>query len=107
MRDKRIVEKMILYIEKVENYCKGKDEKIFAQDNMLIEACVFNLAQIGELVVSLSESFKEENSHIPWYQIKGLRNKIVHDYQGISTVIVWEVIKNDLPILKKDLEKAL
>lgn len=75
---------------------------------MRIEACVFNLMQIGELAkTSLSEHIKSQISSIPWKQIYGMRNRIVHGYDGIEMKIVWETIEYDLPVLKKELENIL
>ena len=73
---------------------------------MRVEACVFNLMQIGELAkTSLSEEIKEEIKTIPWKQIYGLRNRIVHGYAGVEMKIVWDTIREDLPSLKKELDK--
>ena len=51
---------------------------------MHIEACVFNLSQLGELTTKLDEDFKPENPQVAWAQIYGLRNRIVHDYDGVK-----------------------
>ncbi len=74
---------------------------------MRMEACVFNLGQIGEAVTKLDDDFLAANVNIPWRQMKGLRNRIVHDYDGVNPVLVWEIIQNDLPVLKEKLEKII
>ena len=66
---------------------------------MLVEACVFNLSQIGELVRHLDRDFIEQHSDIPWAQMRGLRNRIIHDYEGVNLMLVWEIIKYDIPTL--------
>lgn len=66
---------------------------------MLVEACVFNLSQIGELVRHLDNDFIEQHSDIPWAQMRGLRNRIIHDYEGVNLTLVWEIIKYDIPSL--------
>ena len=66
---------------------------------MLAEACVFNLSQIGELVRHLDRDFIEQHSNIPWAQMRGLRNRIIHDYEGVNLMLVWEIIKYDIPTL--------
>ena len=76
----------------------------FSGDFKTISACVFNLSQIGELVGKLSPEFIESTPHIPWRKIKGMRNKIVHDYEGIRLNIVWEVLTDFLPELIENLE---
>lgn len=75
---------------------------------MCVEACVFNLMQIGELThKSLTEKTKKEISSIPWEQLYGMRNRIVHGYEGVKMKIVWDTIKYDLPDLKEEIEKYL
>ena len=75
---------------------------------MCVEATVFNLMQIGELAKkSLSNELKDQITSIPWNQIYGLRNRIVHGYDGVNMMIVWEVVKNDIPILCDEINKIV
>ena len=84
-KNKQVLEKIYNHIVSVLYYCKdcsSLDE--FEQDSMRVEACVFNLMQIGELAkVSLSDDFKSEIKTIPWKQLYGMRNRIVHGYSRI------------------------
>lgn len=100
MRDKIIVDKMLRYANKVCEYCKGVSYEDFRANDMLIEACVFNLGQIGELTTKLGEAFKKENTQVAWAQIYGLRNRIVHDYEGVNLRLIWEIISDDMPELR-------
>ena len=72
---------------------------------MLVEACVFNLGQIGELANKLDKEFEEEYNQIPWRVLYGLRNKIVHDYEGVNLTLIWEIIENDLLELNNQLQE--
>ena len=99
MRNNIIIEKVINYAEKINNYSNGKNYDSFSNDTMLVEACVFNLSQIGELVRHLDRDFIEQHSNIPWAQMRGLRNRIIHDYEGVNLMLVWEIIKYDIPTL--------
>ena len=103
MRDKIIVDKMLRYANKVCEYCKGVSYEAFRANDMLIEACVFNLGQIGELTTKLGEAFKKENTQVAWAQIYGLRNRIVHDYEGVNLRLIWEIISDDVPKLQREL----
>jgi len=103
MRDKIITEKMLRYAAKVCNYCKDVSYDEFCANDMLIEACVFNLSQIGELTTKLNDDFKKDNPQVAWSQIYGLRNRIVHDYEGVNLRLVWEIIFDDLPELQREL----
>lgn len=103
MRDKIIVDKMVHYANKICEYCKGVSYEDFRANDMLIEACVFNLGQIGELTSKLGEGFKQENPQVAWEQIYGLRNRIVHDYEGVNLRLIWEIISDDMPELQREL----
>ncbi|EKE21191.1 MAG: hypothetical protein ACD_7C00312G0008 [uncultured bacterium] len=69
----------------------------FYNDHKTIDAVVRNLSIIGEAVNSLSEDAKLANSNIPWGEIIGMRNKIVHEYFGVDEEILWKTIQEDLP----------
>jgi uncharacterized protein with HEPN domain len=65
-----------------------------------IEASVFNLSQIGELANKLSTEYKKLYPKIQWQQLYGLRNRILHDYDGVNLVLVWSIIEEDLQEVK-------
>ena len=90
-------------------YCSGyRSREEFERNSMCVEATVFNLMQIGELAkASLSEQVKESITTIPWRQIYGLRNRIVHGYEGFNMQIVWDTVQNDLPGLKDELARII
>ena len=108
-KDFKVLKKINQHIESIIYYCKDCENlEEFEADSMRVEACVFNLMQIGELAkMSLTNEIKSEIKSIPWNQIYGLRNRIVHGYDGVDMSIVWDVIIEDLPELKQELEKYL
>ena len=105
MRNNIIVEKLIAYTDKILNYCAGYDYESFCSDSKLVEACVFNLSQMGELTNRVDNDFAEAHSDIPWRYIYGLRNRIVHDYEGVNLQLIWEIIEGDLVPLREALKK--
>ena len=74
---------------------------------MLVEACVFNLSQIGELTTKFTDEFTAKYSEVPWHALYGLRNRIVHDYEGVNLNLIWDIIHDDLPQLHHDLRRLL
>ena len=70
---------------------------------MNIEACLYNIQVIGEAVSLLPTDVKENNSHVPWTLIKGMRNRLIHEYFGTDLQLVWNVIKNELPAFQNNL----
>ncbi len=105
MKDKIIVEKILKYISKVLEYIKDTNYSDFINNSILVEACVFNLSQIGELANKIDKDFEDNYSSIPWRVMYGLRNKIVHDYEGVNLVLIWDIVKEDLPELAAQLEE--
>ncbi len=105
MKDKIIVEKIIKYISKILEYTKDTSYDDFINNSILVEACVFNLSQIGELANKIDKDFENNHSSIPWRVMYGLRNKIVHDYEGVNLVLIWDIVKEDLPELNTQLEE--
>ncbi len=97
--------KMIEYIDKSFKYTAGYTFEQFCNDEKTVDATVFAISQIGELVKNISKETLMIYKDIEWNMIKGLRNRIVHDYEGINLKSIWIVIKNDLPELKRELMK--
>lgn len=74
---------------------------------MMVEACVFNLSQVGELVNKLDKEYLSKHHEIPWFKMLGLRNRIVHDYEGVNLNLIWEIIDIDIRELKEQLTKLI
>ncbi len=107
MKEKAILEKIKDYAVQAIQFKDDMTFEEFSNDLKTISACVFSLSQIGELVSRLDVEFVEANSQIPWRKIKGMRNRIVHDYEGIQLNIVWDVLVDFLPELIKNINKLV
>ena len=97
------VEKIFLYtkdISSAESLYHSNDQKDF-------NACLSLLANIGEQSTKISDELKAKYNNINWLVIKSLRNKIVHNYTGLDVFILFETIKNSLPVLKNDISKII
>ena len=103
MKNQKIIHKIINYIDSILKYTKDVNYNEFENNSMMVEACVFNLSQIGELVCKLDEEYIASYSEIPWFKIRGLRNRIVHDYEGVNLNLIWEIISMDIKSLKDQL----
>lgn len=89
----------------IEEYTEGMSKDTFMKESKIQDAIVRRIEIIGEAAKNLSTEFTEKHSDIPWKQIIGARDKIVHHYFGVDVEIVWNIITHDLPELKKKLEK--
>lgn len=103
MRNEIVVQKLAEYAKKILRYCEGVDYGQFSSDSKLAEACVFNLSQMGELANRIDDAYALAHPQIPWRYIYGLRNRIVHDYEGVNLLLIWQIIHEDLPDLLKNL----
>ncbi|MBN2028651.1 DUF86 domain-containing protein [bacterium] len=74
---------------------------------MLQSACIRQLEIIGEAANRLSEKLMERNISIEWREIIGLRNILIHEYFGVDLSIIWQIIKIDLPHLKKKIQSII
>lgn len=92
-KDKLILQKILKYINEIQEFINGYTKSEFDDDRKTINACVFNLSQIGELAGKISESIIEEHSKIEWRGLRGLRNRIVHDYEGVNLDMVWRIFR--------------
>lgn len=99
--------KIIEYIDKAKQYTKGYTFEEFSNDDKTIDATVFSISQIGELVKNISKEIIEKHDGIEWNMIKGLRNRIVHDYEGISLKSIWYILHNDIDKLREDIQKII
>jgi hypothetical protein len=91
-------------IEKIEKYCQDVTYDQFIADEKTRDAVLRNLEIIGEAVKNIPDSIKERFTEIAWKSITGMRNKLIHEYFGVSFSVVWETIKSDLPILKEKMK---
>ena len=77
----------------------------FCENEILQDSMMFRLIQISENARKLSEIFMKANDTIPWRDIFGLRNRIVHEYGGVDLHIVYDTLKEDIPFLLEQLEE--
>jgi len=94
-------------VKRIELYAGKCGYAKFLEDKMIQDAVVRNLEIIGEAAKNISDGAKEKYGNIEWKKLAGLRDKIVHFYFGVNWDIVWDVIKNRLPELKKQIEGIL
>lgn len=86
-------------------HTKDITEENIDNDEVLLDSIMFRLVQISESSSKLTDDFKARHKEIAWQAIKGMRNKIVHEYGDIELSIVYTTVKNDIPELYKQLLK--
>ena len=91
-------------IDRIRTYTDDLSFDGFSKNFMVVEACLYNIQIIGEAVSHLPVEVKEKETQVPWLLIKGMRNRLIHEYFGTDLSLVWDTIKNDLPSFKTNLE---
>ena len=100
MRKDRVrLQDILEAIEKIERYV-DRGRRAFDTDEMLQVWVVYHLQILGEAASKLSPEIRAQYPDVPWTQIVGMRNILVHGYFGIDLQVVWSVIERDLPRLK-------
>jgi len=87
--------------------CSAIDKQDLMEDKVLSRACLKSLEIIGEASRNISEDLRMAHPEVPWRQMTGLRNKLVHRYFGVDWEIVADVLKNELPGLRQDILRLL
>lgn len=106
-RDKGRLEHMLQSIGKVYDYIEGMDYETFSKDSLRLHATMYNVQIIGEAVCKLTSEFKSDHPNTDWRIIEKMRHVLVHDYYQIDTMILWDVIKGDLPELEIQLREYI
>ena len=81
--------------------------KEFAKDARTFDAVVRNLEIVGEATKKIPEEIRSQRPQVEWKRIAGLRDILIHEYFGVDAEIVWDIIKNKLPPLEKEVAELL
>ena len=87
-------------VGKIENFTKGLSFSGFEKDDKTVFAVIRAFEIIGEAAKKIPKKIRDENKNLPWKQISGMRDKLVHDYFGVDIKVVWKTIKEDIPKIK-------
>ena len=94
-------------IKQVELYIDGFDEDAFMRNRLVQDGVIRQIEIIGEATRYLSPKLRKIYPHVPWADIGGMRNKLIHNYFGVDIATVWLTAIEDLPLLKQEIEKIL
>ena len=102
--DKYYVKKIITDLEFIIEHTKGLSLAEMEKNEVLVDSVMFRLVQVAENSDKLTEAFKGSHSSIPWRAMRGMRNRIVHEYGNVDMSVVYDTVKKDIPILLTELE---
>ena len=108
-RNLSILEHIVSYCQQIEKTVDrfGNDAEIFQADPIYRNAAALCILQIGELVGKLTDEFRAQHTAVPWRQIKAMRNIVAHSYGTVDPETTWEIITDDIPVLKKYCEAII
>ena len=100
---------MLTGIKRLNRMLEGVSKETFLDDLRLQDASAFDISTIGEAASNVTDEFKALHPEIPWIQMRGLRNRLVHifDYEQIDYDIIWIVATEELPALESKIRSAL
>ena len=98
---------MLDYALKAVRFCENKSQRDLEQDEVLQLAVVRALELVGEAASRVPQDVRNQHPNIPWQDIVGTRNRLIHGYDRVDLRIVWDTIQDDLPLLKHTIRKFL
>ncbi len=93
-------------IQSIEEFVAGMDFDVFAADDRVKSAVVWKLVTIGEAAKNIPAQVRKRHAHIPWSSMAKMRDRLAHGYFVIDDEVVWQVIREELPALKPQIQKA-
>ena len=105
--DQYYVKKITADLAFILAHTDGLSKDQLEKDEVLVDSVMFRLIQISENSDKLTDAFKQRHSEIPWRAMKGLRNRIVHEYGNVNLSVVYDTVRNDIPALLLALQEIL
>ena len=91
---------LIEAIDKIEQFIDLMTFEKFEKDEKTIFAVIRALEIMGEAAKKIPHGIRAKYKHIPWKQIAGMRDKLIHEYFGVNTKVIWKTVKEDIPMVK-------
>lgn len=101
--DTAVIQDIKESINRILSYTSNMDYDDFLQDHKTQDAVIRNIEILGEATKLLTDETKKNYPDIPWKDIAGTRDKLIHDYFGVNIDIVWDIAQNEMPILSSQL----
>ncbi|MFZ4859435.1 MAG: DUF86 domain-containing protein [Desulfuromonadaceae bacterium] len=106
IRDDQVyLEHIMDALEQITAYTHGMDDEAFRTNRMVQDAVIRQFEIVGEATKNLSARFRESHSGLPWKDLAGFRDKLIHQYFGVDLSTVWQSVVDDVPFLLDEVQK--
>ena len=93
-------------VEKIKRFTKGMSYDEFVDDPKTVDAVLRNFEVIGEAAKNVPDDIRTEYTDVPWSEMAGMRDKLIHGYATVELQIVWETIRKEIPTLGTQIESV-
>jgi uncharacterized protein with HEPN domain len=107
LRDLDSIRDMVLAANRVLRYVENTSQQEFEQDLEKQDSVTYRILILGEASKRLSAEFRDKHPNIPWRQIAGMRNMLVHEYDQVDLDVLWDVTQNSIPGLLEKLSSLV
>ncbi|TKX74484.1 DUF86 domain-containing protein [Halorubrum sp. GN11_10-6_MGM] len=93
-------------VKKIKRYTRGMTYEEFTEDQKTVDAVLRNFEVIGEAAKNVPDNIRQEYDDVPWSEMAGMRDKLIHGYATVELQIVWATIQEEIPNLTTQIESA-
>lgn len=98
------VEDIVEATRKIDRYTADLDYCAFVDDELTVDAVLRNFEVIGEAAKNVPEDVRDEYDEVPWSEMAGMRDKLIHGYSTVEVSIIWRTVEEEIPGLKRQME---
>jgi len=93
-------------VEKIRRFTQGMSYDEFIDDPKTVDAVLRNFEVIGEATKNVPDDIRKEHADVPWSEMAGMRDKLIHGYATVELQIIWETVQKEIPALRTQIESV-